>query len=81
MKIISKKSFQALSRTAKKRFILPGDKNCAWLILKVADDVYLKCWGISSVAFVILNLDWFFSVGIYFLCSGNIIASFLYQIM
>ena len=52
MKRISKKCFQTLSRTAKKRIIFPGDKNCAWLILKVADNVYLKCWGISSVAFV-----------------------------
>ena len=47
-----KKSYQALSRTAKKKIIFPGDKNFAWLILKFADDVYLKCWGISSVAFV-----------------------------
>ena len=81
METISKNSFQALPRTAEKSIIFPGDKSCAWLILKVADDIYLKYWGISSVAFVILNLDWFFSVGIYFLCSGNIIASFLYQIM
>ena len=71
-----KKSFQALSRTANKRIIFPGDKNCAWLILKVADDVHMKYWGISSVAFVILNLYCFFRVGICFLYNGNIIASF-----